>query len=215
MSVPSQPLTPPILTGPVIARRVRDAIVVNLRNQFALDPVYPYIENPDGTLNINTTPPYTQIAINDATPIDFLIYPCITVENLSGEEHRFLQQDYFEQFKDASGNVFNRRGAPMTMEVTIKATALDTVVRDQVLDRLYERFKILTDYLSASGVGVVKTSLLADGREFPYDRWIYTSGIRMTLYVEWTEINPIGATLAKITGTVTTEDQAISESFKL
>lgn len=214
MSVPSQPVTPPVLTGPVIARRVRDAIVVNLRNQFALDPVYPYIENADGTLNINTIAPYTQIAINDATPIDFLIYPCITVENLSGVEHRFLQQDYFEQFKDASGNIHERRGAPMTMEVTIKATALDTVVRDQVLDRLYERFKILTDYLSASGVGIVKTDLLSDGREYPYDRWVYTAGIKMTLYVEWTEVNPIGATLEKITGKISTEDGAITESFQ-
>ena len=210
MSVPSQPVTPPILTGPVISRRVRDAIVVNLRNQFALDAEYPYVENTDGTLNFTQT----KIAINDATPIDFLTYPCITVENLSGEEHRFLQQDYFEQFKDSSGNVFNRRGAPMTMEVTIKATALDTVVRDQILDRLYERFKILTDYLSVSGVGVVKTSLLPDGREFPYDRWIYTSGVRMTLYVEWTEIDPQGATLQKITGTVSNIGQTINESFK-
>jgi hypothetical protein len=214
MAVPSQPVTPPVLTGPVISRRVRDAIVINLRNQFALDPVYPYVENPDGTLNFNTTAPYTQIAINDATPLDFLFYPCITVENLSGEEHRFLQQDYFEQFKDSTGAVFNRRGAPMTMEVVIKAKALDTVVRDQVLDRLYERFKILTDYLSASGVGVVKTSLLPDDREFPYDRWIYTSGVRMTLYVEWTEINPIGTTLTKVTGTVSNIDQTINESFQ-
>lgn len=210
MAVPSQPITPPVLTGPVISRRVRDAIVVNLRNQFALDTEYPYVENPDGTLNFTQT----KVAINDATPIDFLIYPCITVENLSGEEHRFLQQDYFEQFKDSLGAVFTRRGAPMTMEVTIKAIALDTVVRDQILDRLYERFKILTDYLSVSGVGVVKTSLLPDTREFPHDRWIYTSGIRMTLYVEWTEVDPIGDTVTKITGTVSNTDHTINESFK-
>src|ERR1035437_7158093 len=205
--VPSQPLTAPVLTGPVISRRVRDAIVLNLRNQFSTDTEYPYVENVDGTLDFTRT----KVAINDATPMDFLIYPSITVKNLSGEEHRFLQEDYIEQFTDANGVVSDRRGAPMTMEVTIEAMALDTVVRDQILDRLYERFKILTDYLSASGVGIVKTSLLSDGREYPHDRWIYTSGIRMTLYVEWTEVSAIGPTLTKITNTVSTD--TITESL--
>src|ERR1019366_6275655 len=125
--VPSQPLTPPVLTGPVISRRVRDAIVLNLRNQFSTDSDYPYVENSDGTLDFANT----KVAINDATPMDFLIYPSITVKNLSGEEHRFLQQDYFEQFTDVNG-VQDRRGAPMTMEVTIEAMALDTIVRDQI-----------------------------------------------------------------------------------
>lgn len=197
------------LFGPVIAKRVRDAIVLNLRRAFSTDTDYPYVQNLDGTVNFDQT----KITINDVTPDDHLFFPTIIVSSLAGEEHRFLQEDFFNFSVDPDTQVATEtRGAPITFSVKIEATALDTVVRDEVLDRLYQKFKIVTDDLADNGVGVVKTSLLADRREFPHDRWIYTSGVLMTLYGEWLEEEVVTDTVGSISGEVSTT--TIDQTFE-
>jgi hypothetical protein len=191
------------LFGPVIAKRVRDAIVLNLRRAFAADPDYTYAQNVDGTVNFDAT----KITINDVTPDDHLFFPTIIVSSLAGEEHRFLQEDFFNYSVDPNTNVATEiRGAPITFSVKIEATALDTIVRDEFLDRLYQKFKIIMDDMADNGVGVVKTSLLPDRREFPHDRWIYTSGVMMTLYGEWLEEEVVTSTVGSISGEVSTVD---------
>lgn len=154
--------------GAIIIKRVRDAIVLNLRRQFTYDTMYPYVETATYTALaglaslVNETPfvvgvgtkfttslkvgnqvqfgsdptnnyyvlsiasdtsltlttnftgativgsainyasnvvvnfDCTRIAINDATPQDYYYLPAITVSTAAGEEHRFLQEDFFE-----------------------------------------------------------------------------------------------------------------------
>jgi len=174
--------------GPIIIRRVRDAIVLNLRRQFLYDTTYPYVEtlsftplaglvavvnespfvvgtatnfttglqagnrvqfgsdasayyilsvtdsthlelttNYTGVTNSSTSVSFgsptvnfdcTRITINDATPQDYYYLPTITVMTAQGDETRFLQEDFFEEFTDVNGNQSERRGAPMEIMLT-------------------------------------------------------------------------------------------------
>lgn len=203
-------LTP--LTGPQITKRVRDAVILNFREVFKTDPIYTYVENIDGTVDFDCS----KVVINDVTPEDHFFLPTINVMNASAEEHRFLQEDFFEEFTESSGSKVTRRGAPMSFTVGIEALALDTVTRDELLDRMYEKLKLITDDLSDRGIGILRTSLRPDRRDFRGDRWFYTSGVDLHLYVEWLEEETIdpASTLNKTTGTITT-DAGIVQDFKI
>jgi len=171
------------ITGAVIAKRVRDAIILNFRRAFAYDTLYTYVEDPT-THVVNWD--CTKIVINDATPSDYFYLPSINVMNLSGTEERFIQEDFF-QYTVENGIPVMRRGAPIYFTVGITVTALDVIQRDEVMDRLYQTLKIITDDLANSGVGIIRTSLSRDGREFIGDRWFYSSGVELRLYAEWIE----------------------------
>jgi len=198
--------------GPHIVKRIRDAIILNFRRAFAYDTKYTYVQNIDGSVNFDCS----KLVINDVTPEDAFFLPSINVMTLSGEEHRFLQEDFFNQFKDAVGTDVTRRGAPMTFSVSVEATALDTITRDDLVDRMYRNLKIITDDLANNGVGIVRTSIRADRKEFRGDRWFYTSGVELHLYAEWIEEDSIdpNTTLDNIKATITT-DKGVSQEFKL
>lgn len=275
-------------TGPIIMKRVRDAIILNLRRAFTYDQLFPYVQNltltpvlgtvtvtngssnvvgagttflttlfpgnpiqfaiqpgvtyyvqavTDNT-NLKLTTSYngstmsntslnlgtnasvdfdcTRIAINDATPQDYYSLPSINVMSASGEEKRFIQEDHFESFEDVNGNQSERRGAPMDITVTIEAMALDVVTRDQLVDRLYESFKIITTDLSNNGVGIMRTSINADRRKYENDRWFYTSGVTMHLYVEWLDenITPLNSDVTGLNGVIYT-DAGVVQPFKI
>jgi hypothetical protein len=200
-------------TGALIAKRVRDAVVLNLRRVFALDVDYPYVENLDGSLNFDLT----KISINDVTPGDHLFYPSIIVSTLSGEESRFLQEDFISSTRDKDDNIFEVRGASIHFMVNIQAQALDTIVRDELLDRIYQKFKLITDDLADRGVAIIKTTLEGDKREFIQDRWIYSSGVRMSLYGEWIEeegVDP-NQTVGKLTGVIVTETGQVRQEYRV
>lgn len=203
-------LTP--LTGPVIMKRLRDAIILNFRRAFSTDPIYTYVADINGVVDFDCT----KIVINDATPEDHYLLPSINVMTASGEEHRFLQEDFFEEFTDPTTGKVTRRGAPMSFTVNIEATSLDVVTRDELQDRLYERTKLITDDLANRGFGILKTSLSADRRDFRGDRWFYISGVSIQLYGEWLQEETIdpNSTLNKTTGTITT-DAGIVQEFKI
>lgn len=200
-------------TGALIAKRVRDAVVLNLRRVFATDVEYPYVENIDGSLNFDST----KVSINDVTPGDHLFYPSIIVSTLSGEESRFLQEDFISSTPTEDGGHFEVRGAPIYFTVNIQAQALDTIARDELLDKIYQKFKLITDDLADRGVAIIKTSLEGDKREFIQDRWIYSSGIRMSLYGEWTEeegVDP-NQTVGKLTGVIVTETGDVKQEYRV
>lgn len=275
-------------TGPIIMKRVRDAVILNLRRAFTYDPLFPYVQNLTltpitGTITVTTGSPQvvgsgttflaslypgnpiqfplqpgvtyyvqsvtdgthlklttnytgstmsnttlnlgtnatvdfacTRIVINDATPQDYYSLPSINVMSASGEEHRFIQEDHFEGFEDANGNQSDRRGAPMDITLTIEAMALDVVTRDQLADRLYESFKIITTDLADNGIGILKTSINADRRKYENDRWFYTSGVTMRMYVEWLDenITPVNSDLTGLSGVIYT-DAGVVQPFKL
>jgi len=198
-------------TGAFICYRIRDAIVLNLRRVFALDTEYPYVENIDHSVNFDQT----KITINDVTPLDHFFYPNIVVSALQGEEMRVLQEDFISEKVNEDGSIKDVRGTPMAFIVSITAQGLDTITRDKLLDKIYQKFKLITDDLADRGVGIVKTSLESDRREFIQDRWIYTSGIRMSLYGEWTEEDVTTDVVGKLTGQISTETGQVKQEFRV
>lgn len=210
--------------GPVIVRRVRDAIILAYRRAFASDPKFTYVQNFDGPV----TPEYpggspgtvnfdcSKIVINDATAQDYYALPSITVQTLSGEEHRFIQEDHFETFIDSNGETSARRGAPLSITATIEATSLDVITRDELVDRMYETLKIVTTDLADRGVGIWKTSISADRKEYKNDRWFYTSGVVLHLYAEWIDedITDPNSTLTGVYSHIKT-DHGVDQEFKL
>lgn len=198
--------------GPYIVKRVRDAIVLNFRRGFSYDTKYTYVQNPDGSVNFDCT----KVVVNDVTPENAYFLPSINVMTVNGDEHRFLQEDFFDEYTDELGADVTRRGAPMTFNVAVDATALDTITRDELLDRMYRNLKIITDDLANYGVAVVKTTIRGDRKEFKGDRWFYTSGVELHLYAEWTECDVIdpNTTVDNISANITT-DNGVSQGFKL
>ncbi len=196
------------ILGPIIAKRVRDSIILNFRRGFSTDTLFPYVENPDGSVDFDCS----KVVINDATSEDHMSIPSINVMALSGEESRFIQEDLFNDV-DCAGNAVVQRGAPMYFSVLVEATALDVITRDELLDRMYQKFKIVTDDLADNGVAIIKTSLARDKRQFINDRWWYTSGVDMKLYAEWIEEDVIteDQTLRKIKGTITSEAGTLTD----
>ena len=195
--------------GPKIVKRVRDAIITAYRNAFSYDPDFTYVTNANGTVNFDCS----KVVINDSTPDDYYFLPSINVTTTSGEEHRFLQEDFFGAFQDLNGNMSPRRGAPLDIRATVEATALDVITRDRLVDRLYELFKVVNDALADNGVGLLRTSIRADSRKFEHDRWYYTSGVELSLYAEWLEEDTtVPVTIDDVEVTVLTSD-SITESW--
>lgn len=205
-------------TGPFIVQRVRDAVIAAYRTAFSYDPLFTYVTTTTGTgTNAVTTVNYdlTKISIADNNPVLYYFVPEINVITVSGEEHRFIQEDLFGSYTDANGNQSQLRGAPISMTVTVNATTLDGVTRDQLVDRMYETLKIVDTNLSAQGVAIWKTSINPDTRTFVNDRWYYTSGVTLHLYVEWIDVN-VTAPNSGVTGfdaTITT-DGGIKQEFE-
>jgi hypothetical protein len=198
-------------TGPYIVRRVRDAVIAAYRNAFSYDSTFTYVADTTGVVNYALT----KISIADNNPVLYYFLPEINVITISGEEHRFIEQDLFEEFTDSDGSKGVLRGAPISMAVTINATTLDGVTRDEVVDRLYEYLKQVTTALSTQGIAIWKTSINPDTRVFTNDRWYYTSGVTLHLYVEWLDEN-LTAPVSNVDGfdsTITT-DGGIKQEFK-
>lgn len=274
-------------TGANIIKRVRDAIVLNLRRAFSYDPKYHYVldltltnvpgvvtvtegstvvtgsgttfttsfvtgsiiqfssqpgvtyyvksisSNTSLTLTLNYTGSTssavtvslgsgtvdfdcTGIVINDSTSEDYYFLPSINIITTNGEEHRFLQEDLFEMFEDSNGEQSVRRGAPLDINVVVEATALDLITRDELVDRLYEYFKIITNDLADRGIAIWKTSINTDRKEFKNDRWFYTSGVTFHLYAEWLDedLTDPNSTATGIKGSITT-DFGVDQGFKV
>jgi hypothetical protein len=199
-------------TGAIIIKRVRDAIIKNFRRAFQYDTKYTYVQNIDGSVNFDCA----KIVINDATPEDYFSLPSINVMTASGEEHRFIQEDFFEEFTSTNGEQSARRGAPLDITVTVEATAIDIITRDELVDRMYEYFKIITNDLADNGIGILKTSINTDRKEFKNDRWYYTSGVTLRLYAEWLDedITDPNSTVHGIKGNITT-DFGVDQGFKI
>ena len=158
----------------------------------------------------------SKIVINDVTPEDYYSLPSINVMTTSGEEHRFIQEDFFEEFTASNGEQSARRGAPLDITAVVEATAIDIITRDELVDRMYEYFKIITDDLANNGVGILKTSINTDRREFKNDRWYYTSGVTLRLYAEWLDedITDPNSTVSGIKGNITT-DFGVDQGFRI
>lgn len=185
-----------------INRKVRDAVILNLRRVFTGDPKYPYVETPEGEYDFANT----KVVISDIIPQESAFFPAIVVDTVSGEEERYLGDDLGE-LKD-SNNVSQADMQFSSIVLTVNVsfyTIDDTIARDELVDRVYDHFKSITDDLADSGIEIIKTSFLSDRRTFVLDRYLIVAGLSLKVYTEWNDQDTGYPTIATIPIDVTTD----------
>lgn len=171
-----------------IKKRVRDAIITNLKNFFKTHEKYRYVETEEGIVDLERT----KIMISDVTPNEVLKIPVIYVDVMSGTETRLIDHDLlYEEFTEEGLRV--ERSTYLSLTCTILVYAYDTIVRDELADLVYQSIKRYLKDLNKNGVVVRKVDMEAERRVMIQDRWYYTSGLRLDLGAEWIEDEEIVA----------------------
>src|SRR5229473_7727722 len=78
--------TPDYIIRSQIVTKIRDQVINNIRRLLSMDPKYTYVELPDGEYDFANT----KVIVSDIFPQDHVWYPAIIVENISGDETRYL-----------------------------------------------------------------------------------------------------------------------------
>jgi len=162
-----------------IHKKIRDYVVIDLREGFKLHPKYTYVEDSDGLPDFLKT----KVLITDATPNEEYKVPVIYLDTVSGPESRMLDFDLLESYPDLSYT--NSTYLPVTVNIRIRS--LDTIVRDELLDAVYQMLKNHIYELSDNGIGVNQMDFIPESREFIEDRWYYDNGIALKTVSEWVE----------------------------
>lgn len=155
-----------------IIRKIRDSIILNLRDAFSKDPDYPYSDSLEDT----------KIHISDVTPLEAIKFPSIIVSGVNGDETRYLQDDFVQET-----NIDYVRGSGLDSKITIEILTTDGIERDELCDRVYQSLKDYKDVLADDGIAILRTGISPERRQFIGDRWFYTSGLTISIYSEWIE----------------------------
>ena len=166
-----------------INKKIRDYFIINLRNGFKLHSKYTYAETTEGIPDVENT----KIMITDVTPNEVYKVPVVYVDTLAGPESRMLDFDLLCDGEGTEGTSSYINSTYLPMTVNIKVRAYDTIVRDELVDALYQMLKSYLYDLSDNGIGVRKIDFIAETREFIEDRWFYTNGLTVDIIAEWVE----------------------------
>ena len=182
-----------------INKKVRDAFILNLRRIFTGDPVYPYKELPNGNYDFDPNTG-TKIIISDAIPTEPAFYPAIVVDTVFGTETRYLgPEDLFETKDVDNVTIEDKKFASLDLTVNLSVfTAGDTIARDEILDRIYDQFKLITEDLAESGIEIKDTTFNQETRLFQNNRWYVTARLTINVYTEWEDELGVGDTIASI-----------------
>ncbi len=165
-----------------INKKVRNAVILNLRRVFTGDTKYAYVENA-GVYD----PIASKIDITDAIPDDHARMPHIVVDVLAGPEKRYIGPEDLREVKDGNNRVIKDEiftSLNLTININVY-TINDTLTRDEVLDRIYDQFKLITDDLADRGVEIISTTFNGDTRAYIRDRWYITGRLSINVYSEW------------------------------
>lgn len=193
-----------------VQRRVRDNLVLAIRNAFLNHPKYKYVETSTGEFDFD----HSKIWIADVSPLESVAYPMITVDTVSGEDQRYIGDELADRINPSIGGLtinetVNFTSIPMT--ATVKIYTRDTLVRDDLQSAVYDTLKINKDILAtAGGAEVIGTRWAADAREYVFDRWWYVSAVTMEIYAEWSSNYSIG-TVSSVSLTNVFTDTLTSE----
>jgi hypothetical protein len=165
---------------------------------------YAYVELISGEYDFDKT----RIVISDSIPSEHAFFPAITVDTISGTESRYLGPDSYRTTKDINNvDVTDEIFASfpsMTVNINIH-TIDDTKARDEILDRIYDHFKLITTDLAEAGIEIKRTSFVPDRRAFNGDRWYITATISMEVYSEWSDNVGVDQTVSGVNLTLSLE----------
>lgn len=184
-----------------INRKVRDAVIVNLRRIFTADPIYPYVELGSGEYDFDKT----KIIISDAIPDEHAFFPAIIVDTVSGTETRYLGPDDLAETKDSNFQVTeDRLFASIDLTVNINVYTIDdTIARDEIVDRIYDQFKLVRDDLAEAGIEIKRVNFSPERRVYQDNRWYITAQFSLEVYTEWVDDLGVKDLVEKIPITLT------------
>ncbi len=168
-----------------VAQKVRDAVIVNLKNLFTGDPKYPYIEDVNGEWDHDNS----KVFISDEIPQESANFPGIMTDVFTGTEQRYLGPDTYRHTKDGSFVVQSDElfaSIPFTINIKIY-TIGDTRARDELMDRMYEQFKLLNDHLASEGIELGLGTWQPATRTFSGDQHWLVGTMTYSGYTEWTD----------------------------
>lgn len=178
-----------------INKKIRDAIIINLRRIFTGDTAYPYVETVGGEYDFKNT----KIVISDVIPQQHAFWPAIIVDSVTGTETRYLGDD-LGYIKDEDDIVeTDEYFSSLELAVTLTVFTIDdTIARDELLDRVYHGLKLVIDDLATNGVVVKNTSFTGDQRTYQNDKYYIGAGIRLEIYSEWVDDQDVTDTIGKV-----------------
>lgn len=185
-----------------IQKKIRNTLIVNLRRLFNTHPRYPYVELLSGEYDFDTT----KVIISDVLPQEHAFFPAIVVDTVASAETRYLGPEDLYEVKDPITHAVtdDRIFASIDSTATINIYTIDdTISRDEIMDTIYDHFKLLTDDLAGNGIEIKKTTFNVDRRSFVDNRWYYTASITLDLYSEWEDSLGTGDLVESLPITIT------------
>lgn len=179
-----------------VNRKIRDAFILNIRRAFTGDAKYPYVETLSGEYDFDNT----KVVISDITPQESAFFPAIVIETLSGAENRYLGPDDLLEHKNNSFEAIDdQKFSSIVSTLTISIyTINDSIARDEIVDRIYDRLKTITDDIADNGIEIIRATFPAHAQNFQNDRWYYTARLTFTIYSEWKDDMGPGTLVASI-----------------
>ncbi len=186
-----------------ITKKVRDAVVRNLRRVFSTDSIYTYVElgGPyDPQANNEYDPDNSKIDITGHIPDSHAKFPHIAVEVISGAEIRSLGPDTLRETKDSNfKTITDEIFASFKMTVSINIYTIDdTLAVDEILDRIHDQFKLVTDDLANNGIEIQNHVFNGVRYQYVRDRWYVTGSETLNIYTEWKDDLGVETTVASI-----------------
>jgi hypothetical protein len=180
-----------------ICRKTRDALILNLRRIFSTDPKYTYVETLSGEYNWDET----KIIISDIIPQEHAFFPAIVVDTVSGPETRYLGPDDLRETRDPITHEVSEEKIFSSLDLTVNInvyTINDTIARDEIVDRIYDHLKLITDDLADNGIEIKRVTFSPETRAFVDNRWYITARLILEVYKEWEDSPDIGDLVASI-----------------
>jgi hypothetical protein len=186
-----------------ILRSTRDAVILNLRRIFSGDPTYKYryVELSSGEYDWDST----RLIISDIIPQEHAFFPAIVVDTVSGPETRYLGPDDLRETRDPITHEVIEEKLFSSLDLTVNInvyTINDTIARDEIVDRIYDHLKLITDDLADNGIEIKRVSFSPETRAFVDDRWYITARIVLEIYKEWSDDIAIGDLVGSIPITI-------------
>jgi len=185
-----------------ILRKTRDAVILNLRRIFQGDVKYTYVELSSGEYDWDNT----KIIISDIIPQEHAFFPAIVVDTVSGPETRYLGPETLRETRDPTTHevIEDKLFSSLDLTVNINVyTINDTIARDEIVDRIYDHLKLITDDLADNAIEIKRVTFSPETRAFVDDRWYITARMVLEVYTEWVSDIDIGNLVESIPITVT------------
>lgn len=185
------PLPPaPPSAGPYqLSKLVRTMFVTAMRQTFANDPIYKYLQLSDGRTDMDNS----VIEITDKMPIENTKFPAIIVSSLADRGGSiYFHDDLLSEIRDENGVLIGEEhGNQLRLKIQLEVWGYDSAAREEITDSAYIYFKTVKDVFANAGIEIRNLDLISPREEPVGARMFFISGLSVETYSEWTFVDTI------------------------